>query len=348
MALSFPIVDVPLNPNIHPLLSGLTAALQNKQQAIENKYLPDELQQKVLAQQLANQQAQATLPYAAPMEEMKLQTMPLQAMGSYYGGLGRMGMSNYYNNPATQISRVINSPAMESLISTNPDVARNIAQSLAGASQKAAGMSGYGTQGQAPSLTEDDYRQMQGNISDTLNRKTTTAQILNQRQYAGILDNLFDQGSQLMPSVSQYAGLAGKGQKGIDALKSSFGETSPTYQEYLYFSRTLMPSISNEMRRVLGGQATDYEGKLMKNLADPTYIDSNPEQAMKQYQYLVNTYKGSVNPALSSRPTEVLANLKSGSVRQPISPPSTSQKIYRGSNGKQYTKEELLKISGGQ
>lgn len=329
----------------------------------------------ILTGRVPLEQAQAQEAYAQiPKLQMETQVLPMQAMGSYLAGMGRMGMANYYNNPATQLARVLNAPAMESLISTNPEVAQNVASALASGSAKAASMANMPAGGgmpptaaslglvqppmpsqfspqsaamiptvmqtgiaqtpgnmatamqmpqpQMPTLSADDYTQMQQNLSDILERKTTTAQILNQRQYAGILDNLFDRGSQLIPAVAQYAGLAGKGQQGLDALKSSFGETSPQYQDYLYFSRTLAPILSNEMRRTLGGQATDNEQKAMGNLANPTWIDSNPQQAMSQYQFLQSVYRSSVNPALAARPNQTLASLQSGSVRN--NPPAVS------------------------
>ena len=164
-------------------------------------------------------------------------------------------------------------------------------------------------------LSPNDYEQLSKSVNDVLEKKTTTAQIMNQRQYAGILDNLFDQGSELMPSVVKYAGLAGAGKKGIDALQSSFGKQSKTYQDYLLFSRSLAPILSNEMRRTLGGQASDNEQKIMANLANPSWIDSNPDQALSQYQFLSNVYRNKVNPSLAARPSETLSLLKGGEAK---------------------------------
>lgn len=155
----------------------------------------------------------------------------------------------------------------------------------------------------------DELQSFQTAMGDALLKHTTTAQIMNQRQYGSILDNLFDNAEQTIPSVSQYAGLVGKGKKGIDALASSVGNTSPTYSNYLYFTRTLAPAISNEMRRTLGGQATDNEQKIMSSLANPAYWDSNPTQAKKQWDMLVNMYKKSVNPALAATPSQTVAKL---------------------------------------
>ena len=308
-------------------------------------------------------------------------TMPYTALGQYYGGLGKVGMANYYNAPSTRLSRLLNTPEMLSLIQTNPQVAEAVLGGLASTVDTAGGMGqGGGSQSTLPAggnafeqvrslfptasqipgstlspaaslpqgmqmpqqqpqaqqitaqqpstqppnrqpikVTPQDISAVQKNVADVLEKKTTTANILNQRQYAVILDGLFSSADGLMPSVVQYSGIVGKGKKGIDALKSAFGDTSQEYQDYLLFTRTTAPNLSNEMRRVLGGQATDYEGKVMKNLSDPNYWDSNPQQAMKQYQYLKSVYQTKVGPALAMHPSEALEqiNLAAATYGQP-------------------------------
>jgi len=373
-------------------------------------------QQQAPYMQAQTQEAQARVPlYGAQSKQALAEAMkakaeskyvPYTATGAYYSGLGRYNTSIYQNNPATAFARMINNPSMQSLISSNPDLAMQAAQTIGFVTQKAAGGAGQagavapviagqipgaphlpnmpatggmpapqatqggeqalaqglssqvqggqaGTQvlhpaiqaakdaamdamkpapkpvqdihtntakmiaspsvvasGQPIQFTAAQIDKMQKDTEDNLNRKSNTAQIINQRQYAGILNGLFDAGEQLMPAVSKYAGLLGKAQGSIDAVKSSLGETSDDYQSYLNFTHFVAPSTASEMRRTLGNQATDNERKIMDNVSNPLYWDSNPAAAVKQYKYLVDLYHKKVDPALASRPMETLAKLR--------------------------------------
>ena len=158
----------------------------------------------------------------------------------------------------------------------------------------------------ASDWTSEDVKKFQQSLSDAFLKKTTTANIMNQRQYAGILDNLFNRADPLIPSVAKYAGFKGKTQKGLNAFASASGASSPDYQNYLMFTRTIAPVVANEMRRTLGGQASDKEKETMDAIVNPAYWDSNPATAMKQWNFLVNTYRHSVNPALMASPSKVV------------------------------------------
>jgi len=180
---------------------------------------------------------------------------------------------------------------------------------------------------QALEISDSDVDSLRADMRDVLLRKQKTAQMLNQSMFGGTLNKLFDSASSLMPVVSQYAGAAGKGKLSLDAVKSSLGENTPAYADYLKFTRTTAPLISNEMRRTLGGQATNEEQKAMDNISNPLYWDSNPLQAQQQFQYLVGLYRGDVDPVLSSRISEMQTNLKnaaSGTAKQPAQPAQTS------------------------
>ena len=250
------------------------------------------------------------------------------------------------NSPMIAFSRMLSSPQMQSMIATNPQVASDVAKTISLTANKSANnwVSNI-TSSDNPSsnidsylqqnnnipindnfirnnlsekikqgdITENDIKSLQKNTADVLEKRKTTANILNQRQYANILDGLFQSGTELMPSVIKYAGIQGKGKKGLDAISSSFGKTSQEYADYLLFTRTVAPNAANEIRRTLGGQATDYEGKVMDSLANPTYWDSDPNMAMKQWNYLTNIYRSKVSPSLALGSSETVANLKKNS-----------------------------------
>jgi hypothetical protein len=150
---------------------------------------------------------------------------------------------------------------------------------------------------------------VQSASQDTYAKKVETANQRNQQLYASILDNLFQGAQPLMNSVTGYAGLPGRAKLQQDRVQASFGKTSPDYQNYLNFTRNYAPNIANEMRRTLGGQATDNEQKLMASVANPAYWDSNPDMAMQQFKSLQDMYRQRVNPALTQTPSQTRAKL---------------------------------------
>jgi len=369
------------NPFMHGLRQGtmtIGQMLQNQQQQIQNRNLPQMLDEQLLQQRLSNQINAPKAQYAPQMtladlaksqaevpemqarasllgqqakwfgptaqadigyKQQQTAQMPTETQAKLLSAQARQGMSNYYNNPATQVARVLNNPALQSLIASNPEVRKNVGTILSSATQRGADMSTVGgQQRKAPALTENDYEDLRTNISDALTKKTSTSQIINQRHYASILDSLLDQGNELMPSVAQYAGLANMGKKGADALASSFGKTSKQYGDYMMFTRTVAPLSANEMRRTLGAQASDKESELLKQVGNPGYWDSNPEQALAQYQYLTDLYKNNINKRLAKSPTQTLAELKAGYSNNPSRQQQMEQPVIKSLNGRNYIK----------
>jgi hypothetical protein len=164
---------------------------------------------------------------------------------------------------------------------------------------------------QPAQLTSNRAIQMAEQFKDKIEKDTSTTQILNQRQYAGVLHGLFEVGDTLVNDVSKYAGLAGKGKNANDWVKSAFGKTSPEYQNYLYFTRSLLPFMANEVKRTLGGQSTDQESEAMTNLSNPVYIDSNPEQAVAQYKFLKMIVQTKIGPSIAKGLSQARADLTS-------------------------------------
>jgi hypothetical protein len=231
------------------------------------------------------------------------QELPKETEAKLIAAKAREGISNYYNNPGTQISRILNNPALQSLVATNPDVRKNIGNILSAATARAAGNK------EAPVLNEKDYAALGDTLANISLKKGTTANIQNQRHYAALLDGIFDEGAKLMPAVSQYVGLARKGKKGLDAMKSTFGSTSKEYSDYLKFTRVNVKLQANEMLRALGKNATDQQSKEMDEIANPDFWDSNPQQAMDQYNYLMHMYKDVINKNLAKSSSQTIGDL---------------------------------------
>jgi hypothetical protein len=265
------------------------------------------------------------LPYKIQEKKIEAEEAPTELQIKLMNAMAKQKATDYMTSRQTQMARALRSPELLSLASTNPKIARSLAESLAasiGATQQPSQVTAQ-TQGQpievAPAqnvpqqsnITDADVAAMQRAVADSLVKSTTTAQIQNQRYYANVLDSLFTSGDQLMPSVAKFSGLTGKYGKGESAVKSALGETSPDYSNYLKFTRTLAPALANEMRRTLGGQATDQEIKIMNNVVNPDYWDTNPKQALEQYNYLKELYKMQVSKTIAKTPSEIESSLQS-------------------------------------
>jgi hypothetical protein len=192
--------------------------------------------------------------------------------------------------------------------------------------------------------TANDISAIQNASGSEVQLKTTPNAVLLQRQYSQILDPLLAKGAQLMPSVAKYSGLQGTGKLLYDKSASALGINSPDYTNYQLFTNTLAPNIANELRRVLGGQATDSELKVMDELADPTYWHSNPQLALQQYQYLTDLYQKTVNPAIAQSPAQVQQNLQqsNANIAAPQAPQAqqanNAPQASKTLNGKSYVK----------
>lgn len=127
----------------------------------------------------------------------------------------------------------------------------------------------------------------------------TTSAGMNQVRSDTILDGLLKQGDALMPGASQFAGLAGKSGKPFAQFAASVGADDPNFQDYQTFTRQVVPQVANQMLLTEGARANNTQKAMMMKVADPTYWDSNPQAAMKQWKYLTDTFKYSVGGALS-------------------------------------------------
>lgn len=68
----------PINAGMLSMNDIISGMLKNQAARVQNQYLEPGIQQQLLAQQLANQRSQATLPYAGPMAQAQLTTEQAQ------------------------------------------------------------------------------------------------------------------------------------------------------------------------------------------------------------------------------------------------------------------------------
>ncbi len=169
---------------------------------------------------------------------------------------------------------------------------------------------------------------------------TETAAQQNQTLYGETFNALTKMADPLMPSVVKFAGLAGQAGKKMDQFVTGAGITAdnnPDYANYLKFTRTVAPAMANEFKRMLGGQATDQETKIMDNLTNSAYWDSNPQIAMEQYNLMKDVGR-TQSGVLGETPSQLKENAReqgsqsSDTAQQNSSAPKIDQKDLTDAN----------------
>jgi hypothetical protein len=280
---------------------------------------------------------QQQAPNAQPQQQMPQGQMPGMQTGGSYADLlknnifadlnQKQARTNYFN--VTPSIRAATNPNLLAVAATNKDVARGMADTLA--NQVSPGSK----------ASDTDVENFMKYAADAALRKTKTGTQLNQMQYASNLDRFLDQGTQLMPSVIKYAGLAGRFKSAKDALAAASNEMPEDYSNYLNFTRVTVPEAAGEIGRALGRQATDNERQILDKVINPVYWDSNPRMALKQFNFLVDSFRGKygINKSLASSNADIrqqLAGSQSSqqSVEEPSETKTLGNKTYIKINGK--------------
>lgn len=149
---------------------------------------------------------------------------------------------------------------------------------------------------------------------ETFNRVVksgTTSQGLNQQRGGALATDIMERGDKLIGDVSDFAGISGKGKLTADQVAASLGDQNPKYLSYLNFTRQIVPELANQMIKLEGVNANNTQKNLMLKVADPTYWDSNPSLALKQWKYLTDTFKG-YNKTISSGSSDIKQRLSQG------------------------------------
>lgn len=144
---------------------------------------------------------------------------------------------------------------------------------------------------QIPTLTNDQVSNIQDVLHSEALKKSQTAAQMNQRLYSVSARRLYDQVTPLLPSVSKFTGISGKAALANSAIQASLGRADPDYTNYLKFKNQVSTLLSNEYRRVMGGQATDKEAQLMSKLTVPNFTTITPSQLMDLYHNLDDVLK---------------------------------------------------------
>lgn len=147
---------------------------------------------------------------------------------------------------------------------------------------------------------------------DQIVKRGTTAQGLNQQRFAATTDAILDQGKELIPIVSKYSGILGKGKGGLNAVQSGLGVNTPEYNNYVYFTRTFVPYAAGEMMRALGVNASDTQKDLYQKVINPISWDVDPNGMTQIYNKMTNLFKQTVSKTVGKGTAEIRSGLRSG------------------------------------
>lgn len=167
-----------------------------------------------------------------------------------------------------------------------------------------------GAQNSGFTPTPDDVAKVQRAAGDALIARTETAAQKNQKLYANTLDQIFDAAQPTIPSVVKYSGILGQLKGNAESAESQLRKSSPQdFKNYQDFTTIYAPHIANEIRRALGGQATDNEQKLMSTVANPVSWQKSPEVALQNWNTLLDLYRNHINSSLTQTPSETQSSL---------------------------------------
>lgn len=292
------------NPNAWPSFQQSWPLMQGYQAAMNMQYQP-RLNNATLAQMQAQTEGQQLQNQYFP-DELKLKqyladiAMKNAVERANYNSIQRDKIPILQGNLADRTAAL---PAGQSALGTNKPLMNQFLSGLAGVM---GGFSGYGADmgnSQQPTMgnpqigmgnpqninsqqvpiTDDDIANAQDATMSNLIKRNSTTAILNQRQYGDILSGLSDKIETSLPKIQHYFGLIGKGKLTWDQVM----KTNPQdYQEYYDFMTAYVPAYANELKRMMGGQATDQESALMDSMTNPDWNLANGEMAIKRFEAL--------------------------------------------------------------
>lgn len=140
--------------------------------------------------------------------------------------------------------------------------------------------------------TPEQIEQLKLASQMSANNALTTNYSRKQGEAAVKLDNWLMQSqpeySRAIQNMSQYAGLIGKGQKGIDALQK---ENPQAYQDYQWFTNTFRTNIDALITQMEGTSITPAQQEQYQNMLSKSFNDltTDPKSAVNQINRLMDT-----------------------------------------------------------
>lgn len=168
----------------------------------------------------------------------------------------------------------------------------------------------------------EEIKRAQDATQSSLLKKTSTAQILNQRQYSGLLDDLIARTTPNMEiAIKAYSGLAGTKRLKKDQANSLLpgGVVTPELIAFNKVKNVATKFLANEVTRSLGESHNIATAEEMRKLANPIYWTKNPELALAEWKEFVDNSK-TVSKSLSKSLAETEEQLRAISPSNDQSP----------------------------
>ena len=295
-----------------PILSGMQAGINIKQMPEElriKQKMADIAMQNVIARNNYNQLQTAKLPYylgglavraAGTPQGQYLLSNSTPAMQNYLQGTmgAQQAFSGAYNNQLPIGSVAGSSDQMDSGQSAQPQTGFN----------------------------NDIVSGAQDSLMSKLIKGTTPTRVQTQRYYGKTFNNFAGQIDDLMPVISQYAGVEGKAKLAKDKAQAALGTVNPDYEKYLTFTTYLAPQAANELMLYLGSNHTDSQVKQMMEMINPSLLATNPTLYKQRWDNLVK-YANSIEPTISQSLAQV-----SGKSTLPVSSVKEAKNISSSNN----------------
>lgn len=195
-------------------------------------------------------------------------------------------------------------------------------------------------EGQQGGVTDEMTRALMDAQRSASIKATTTAQIINQRHYSNLLDDLIDRTTPNMTvAIKAYSGPAGTSRlKKDQIIAMSGGSIPPALEAFNRVKNIATQFLANEITRSLGEAHNIATAGEMRKLANPIHWTKNPALALAEWDEFIKNSK-QVSKTLSHSPAETLDALKAATAepeqRQAISPglPGAQQSVNAAPTG---------------
>lgn len=308
-------------PNIESEINSKNALTQG--QNITNKFLPQNLQSEINSRNALTNKANVMTPLEATNQRnindwyaRKAQSDidTNKALSSYRAMGGGRGVGGVDNQQLTGLKQQV---AIE-----NPEWAND--------SQKIDQAASAYLSGETELPDGTKLKPVSGLMDSRISsiaKHNTTAQGVNQQRFALTTDSLLNKGEEYLPSVSKYSGALGKSKGGIDAVQNSLGYNSPDYKNYIYFTRTFVPTAAGEMMRALGVNASDQQKAIYQKVINPIAWDQDPKGATENYNKMRKMFKETISNTVGKSTARIKSDLNklsnSDSNEGKLPPPGT-------------------------
>lgn len=257
-----------------------------------------------------------------------------KAFGQQFGAPGMEGGSQ----PPEQAQDF---PGMQQFLNKSPQGgAPQIGQDIPPVGQEQPQMQPPQPPMQQPAVPNEMVKALQDAQRSASIKSTTTAQIINQRHYSNLLDDLIERTTPNMTvAIKAYSGTGGTARLKKDQIAAmSGGRVTPELESFNRVKNIATQFLANEVTRSLGEAHNIATAGEMRKLANPIHWTKNPALALAEWDEFIKNSK-QVSKTLSHSTAQTLDALKAATAepeqRQGISPgmPTAQQPVSAAPSG---------------